>query len=151
MEDWIENVEVLTLKGQISLPYIWWAGEVGSRFLIALRDEKKILGNHCMECNTVYVPPRKNCGRCFKEIDRWVELGKEGVVQAHTIVRFQYPIQPTRTPFAYAVIKLDGADVGLVHIIKEELDKLKNGVRVRALFREDRKGHILDIDSFQII
>lgn len=151
MESWKEHGEALTLKGRISLPYTWWVGEVGSRFLTALRDEAKILGNRCMECRTVYVPPRKNCGRCFKEIDNWVEVGKEGVVQAHTIVRFQYPIQPVRAPFAYALIKLDGADVGMVHIIREGLDKLKNGVRVKALFREDRKGHIMDIDSFKII
>ena len=147
----IESVEALTLKGQIALPYTWWAGEVGSRFLSTLRDEQKILGNRCATCNTVYVPPRKNCGRCFREIDQWVELGNEGVVQAHTIVRFQYPLQPAKTPFAYAVIKLDRADVGLVHIIRDRVDELKNGVRVRALFKEDRKGHILDIDSFQII
>jgi uncharacterized OB-fold protein len=99
----------------------------------------------------VYVPPRKNCGKCFKDIEEWVELGDEGVVTAHTIVRFQYPLQPAKVPFAYAVIKLDGADVGLVHIIRGDLDKLRNGVRVKALFKEDRTGHILDIDSFQII
>jgi len=49
------------------------------------------------------------------------------------------------------IIKLDGADVGFVHIIKEDLDKLKNGVRVTAKFKEDRTGHILDIDSFVIM
>jgi len=151
MENRIQSVDALTLKGQISLPYTWWAGEVGSRFLGALRDEKKILGNQCAGCKTVYVPPRKNCGKCFKEIGEWVALGNEGVVQAYTVVRFQYPLQPVPTPFAYATIKLDGADVGLVHIIHERLEDLKSGVRVRAVFKEDRKGHILDIDSFQIM
>ena len=151
MATWLEEVEDLTLKGQIAVPYTWWVGEVGSRFLVALRDEKKILGNRCKNCNTVYVPPRKNCGRCFTNNDEWVELGNEGVVTAHTIVRYHYPLQPAKPPFAYALIKLDDADVGLVHIVKENMDKLKNGVRVRAQFREDRTGHILDIDSFRII
>jgi uncharacterized OB-fold protein len=149
----IEEVECLTLKGQIAVPYNWSVGEVGSRFLTALRDEKKILGNRCEGCGTVYVPPRKNCGRCFKDIgnETWVELSNEGVVTAYTIVRFHYPLQAAQPPFAYALIKIDGADVGLVHIIKENLDVLKNGVRVRALFREERIGHILDIDSFELI
>lgn len=151
MVAWLKDVEGLTLKGQIAVPYTWWVGEVGSRFLVALRDEKKILGNRCSQCGTVYVPPRKNCGRCFTDIDEWVELGNEGVVTAHTIVRFQYPLQPANPPFAYALIKLDGTDVGFIHMIKENLDNLKNGVRVKALFKEDRTGHILDIDSFQII
>jgi uncharacterized OB-fold protein len=151
MANWLEDIEGITLKGQISIPYTWWVGEIGSRFLIGLRDENKFLGNRCKSCSTVYVPPRKNCGRCFKDIDEWVELGSEGVITAHTIVRFQYPLHPIQGPFAYAVIKLDGADVGLVHIIKGKLDKLRNGVRVKALFKKDCTGHILDVDSFQII
>ena len=153
MAEWLKDVEALTLKGQIKVPYTWSVGEVGSRFLVALRDEKQIIGNQCSECNTVYVPPRKNCGTCFREIgeDEWVELGPEGIVTAYTIVRYDYPVQPTKAPFAYVIIKLDGADVGFVHIIKEDLDKLKNGVRVTAKFKEDRTGHILDIDSFVIM
>ena len=151
MAAWLEDVEGLTLKGQIRVPYTWWVGEVGSRFLMALRDECKILGNRCKSCGTVYVPPRKNCGRCFVDIDEWVELGNEGVVKAHTIVRFEYPLQPAKPPFAYALVQFDGADVGLVHLIKKDLDRLKNGVRVRAVFNEQRTGHILDIDSFQIV
>ncbi|MEA3221818.1 MAG: Zn-ribbon domain-containing OB-fold protein [Thermodesulfobacteriota bacterium] len=151
MSEWLQDVKDLTLKGQIKVPYTWSVGEVGSRFLVALRDEKKIIGNRCNSCNTVYVPPRKNCGKCFKDIDEWAELGSEGIVTAYTIVRYEYPLQPAKAPFAYAIIKLDGADVGFVHIIKEDMDKLKIGVRVRARFKEDRKGNILDIDSFTII
>ncbi len=149
----LNQVEPLTLEGQIAVPYTWWVGEVGSRFLIALRDEAKIIGNRCTRCNTVYVPPRKNCGSCFEDIDQFVEVSNEGIVSAHTVVRFKYPLQPVDIPFAYALIRLDGADVSLAHIIKGDLDKLKNGVRVRARFKDqsERTGHILDIDSFQII
>lgn len=153
MAEWLEEVKTLTLKGQIKVPYTWSVGEVGSRFLIALRDEKKILGNRCACCNTVYVPPRKNCGSCFTEIgeDAWLDLGTEGTVEAYTIVRYDHPILPAKAPFAYAIIKLDGADVGFVHMIKDDVDKLSTGVRVAARFKEDRTGHILDIDSFVII
>lgn len=149
----LDQVEPLTLPGRIAVPYAWWVGEAGSRFLITLRDKAKITGNRCTRCNTVYVPPRKNCGSCFEDIDEFVELSDEGIVSAHTVVRFKYPIQPADPPFAYALIRLDGADVGLAHIIKDDLDKLKNGVRVRARFKDagERTGHILDIDSFQII
>jgi uncharacterized OB-fold protein len=151
MSDWLKEVPDLTQKGQIAVPYTWWVGEVGSRFLIALRDEQKILGNRCKGCKRVYVPPRKNCGRCFADIDDWVELGNEGVVIAHTVVRYAFKPQPVAPPFAYALIKLDGADVGFLHIITENLDSLKNGLRVRARFREERTGHILDIESFEMV
>jgi hypothetical protein len=151
MAEWLEEVEGLTLKGKISVPYTWWVGETGSRFLLALRDEEKILGNRCARCNRVYVPPRKNCGRCFADLEEWVEVGKEGVVTAYTIVRFAYPLQPAKVPFAFSIIRLDGADVGLVHLVKDDLDKLRNGARARAVFRQERTGHILDIDSFKIV
>ncbi|MGZ3595612.1 MAG: zinc ribbon domain-containing protein, partial [Syntrophales bacterium] len=63
MTEWLKQVEPLTLKGQIAVPYTWWVGETGSKFLVSIRDHQKILGTKCQECGTVYVPPRKNCGR----------------------------------------------------------------------------------------
>lgn len=149
----LDQVEPLTLRGQIAVPYTWWVGELGSRFLISLRDEAVILGNRCVGCNTVYVPPRKNCGKCFSDIDGVVELSDQGTVSGYSIVRFSHPLQPLEPPFAYALIRLDGADVSLAHIIKRDLHRLEAGVRVRACFKEpnQRTGHILDIDSFEII
>ncbi len=151
MSEWVENVEPLTLKGQIKVPYSWSVGEVGSRFLVSLRDDQKIIGNRCGECKTVFVPPRMNCGKCFKRINDWVDLSPEGIVEAYTVVRFAYPMQPADPPFAFALIKLDGADVGFLHIITKNLDLLKKGVRVRAQFAEQRTGHIKDIEAFTIV
>lgn len=153
MTGWLESVEPLTLKGQIAVPYTWWVGETGSRFLNAVRHEEKIYGTRCDTCDAVFVPPRKNCGRCFADLDQWVELRTEGVVTAFTIVRFNHPIHPVKAPFAHALIQLEGASVGLTHLILNDLDKLADGVRVRAKFKEasQRKGHILDIECFEIV
>jgi uncharacterized protein len=151
MNDWRDQVAGLTLKGQIAVPYTWWVGATGSRFLIALRDEQKILGNRCKDCGTVYVPPRKNCGRCFTEIHEWVELQSEGEVVSYSIVRFKFKLQPFDPPFAYALIRLDGADVDILHIIREKLDKLEKGARVRAKFKNERVGHMLDIECFELL
>ena len=153
MAEWLQNVEPLTLKGKIDVPYTWWVGATGSRFLNSIRHAEKILGTRCPACDAVYVPPRKNCGRCFQELDQWVELGTEGFVSAYTIVRYDHPQLPVKAPFAYALIVLDGADVGMVHLITKDLEKLTNGVRVKAQFREppQRTGHILDIEAFKII
>jgi uncharacterized OB-fold protein len=151
MTDWLKETEPLTLKGQIAVPYDWWAGETASRFLVSIRDRKKILGTKCKLCGTVYVPPRKNCGRCFVDAEEWVDISDEGVIQAFTIVHYAHPVQPVKPPFAYALVKLDGADVGFLHLIKKDLQKLKSGLRVKAKFRAERTGHILDIDSFELI
>jgi uncharacterized OB-fold protein len=153
LKSWKNEVVPMTLKGQIAVPYTWWVGETGSRFFVALQDAGKIMGNICPGCGTVFVPPRKNCGRCFVEINDWIELSPEGVVTAHTIVRYPFRLQPASPPFAYAIIRLDGADVGLIHIIRDNLDSLKNGARVRARFKDKRlrTGSILDIDAFELV
>lgn len=153
MADWLQDVQPLTMKGQISVPYTWSVGEVGSRFLTALRDQCQILGNRCKNCNTVYVPPRKNCGKCFLDIDSdsWVVVKDEGIVTAYSVVRYDHPVHPFKAPFAYAMIALDGADVGFMHIIKDNIEKIKNGARVKARFKERRNGNIMDIDSFTVL
>ena len=151
MAEWLKEVEPLTLKGRIAVPYTWWVGDVGSRFLASLRDEQKILGSRCKACGTVFVPPRKNCGRCFVDIEEWVDVASEGVIEAHTIVHYSYPVQPVKPPFAYALIRLDGADVGFLHLIKKDLDRIENGLRVKAVFKKERTGSILDIDAFELI
>uniref|UniRef100_A0A7C4AQF2 Zn-ribbon domain-containing OB-fold protein n=1 Tax=Desulfomonile tiedjei TaxID=2358 RepID=A0A7C4AQF2_9BACT len=151
MEDWRDHTEALTLKGQISLPYRWWVGKTGSRFLTTLREKKTILGNKCPQCATVYIPPRKNCGRCFTPITEMIQLSDEGVVTSFTIVRFQFELHPTSPPFAYALIKLDGADVSFLHIIKDDLTSLRNFARVKAVFAQNRVGSIWDIECFRLI
>ena len=36
-------------------------------------------------------------------------------------------------------------------IIKQDLDRLQTGVRVQAVFKEEREGNILDVDCFRIV
>jgi uncharacterized protein len=53
-------------------------------------------------------------------------------------------------PFAYGIIKLDGADTGLPHYLGEvEFEKIKIGMRVEPIFRKERQGTILDIKYFK--
>lgn len=151
MTQWLNEVQGLTLKGQIAVPYTWWVGETGSRFLLTLKEDQKIMGSKCETCGKVYVPARKNCGTCFTLINDWVEVGPEGTVEGFTVVRYPFKLHPVQEPFAYVLIKLDGADVSFLHIIKEKIEDLSVGTRVRARFAEEREGHILDIDSFDVV
>ena len=129
-----------------------YAGHTGSRFLIELRDNKKIMGTKCPVCNRVYVPAISFCYDCFKPINEWVEVSPEGTLIAYTMVYQSEPPYPVKTPFAYGIIKLDGADRGMVHIIGEVNPKnLKIGMRVQAVFKDKRVGSILDIKYFKPI
>ena len=53
-------------------------------------------------------------------------------------------------PYPVGIIKLDGADTGMCHLLGEMLvEDIKIGMRVEAVFRQDRKGNILDVAFFK--
>jgi uncharacterized OB-fold protein len=57
-----------------------------------------------------------------------------------------------KPPFAYGMMLLDGASTGLVHFLGEvDLKEIKAGMRVEAVFKEERVGDILDIKYFRPI
>ncbi|MEW6203465.1 MAG: Zn-ribbon domain-containing OB-fold protein [bacterium] len=143
--------EGMVYHGRINVPYTWYVGECGSRFFTEIRDNKRIMGTKCPTCNVVYVPPRLRCGKCFTAAEKWVELGATGTLQTFTIVHYtESVIHKMEAPFAFGLIKLDGADTGLLHLLGEvELKNIKTGMRVEAVFAEERKGNILDIKYFK--
>ncbi len=150
MSKWIESVEPLVYESRIKVPYSWAVGEIGSRFLTELRDHKKILGTKCSACAIVYLPPRGHCGRCFSDHLEWVELGSQGTLITYTIVRYEAPSMPMKPPFALGIVLLDGANTGLVHLIGEiDFSKIRSGMRVEAVFKEERVGDIMDIKYFR--
>ena len=151
MSEGKQQVEEMVLKGRIKVPYTWFVGEYGSRFYTELRDNKKIWATKCSKCGTVVVPPKSFCGTCFVPISEWVEVKDTGTVQTHTVVHYEAPgVQPMKPPYAYGIIKLDGADTGFVHIIADaDLDTLEAGMRVKAVFSDDRQGNLLDIKYFK--
>jgi uncharacterized OB-fold protein len=142
-------------SGQMVYTHKFEAGRTGSRFLRELRDNKKIMGLKCPKCNKVCVPPRSTCKECFSKLDKWIEVGPEGKLLTYTVLRVARTAEKDtlkkQLPVAYGIIKLDGADTGFVHMLGEvDLDKIKIGMRVKAVFREDeRKGNILDINYFK--
>jgi uncharacterized OB-fold protein len=127
-------------------------GAITSKFFIEIRDRKKILGIKCPQCNVVFVPPRSTCGRCFSLLKEWVEVSNRGTLQTYTVVHYPTPVQPVPPPLIYGIIKLDGADTGLAHLISEtDYERLSIGMRVEAVFKEERAGNMLDIKYFKPI
>ncbi|MHB8511842.1 MAG: Zn-ribbon domain-containing OB-fold protein [Actinomycetota bacterium] len=117
-------------------PYAHSTGPSLSRFFTALRDEQRILARACARCGLVSVPPRDHCETCGGKAGEWSEVGPGGIVQGFTI----------QGEFAFARIKLDGADVDLIHHASRE--GLQRGVRVLPQWAPIRTGTILDIECF---
>ena len=143
----------LIYPSRIKLPYTWYAGRVGSRFYREIRDNCEIWGTRCPRCERVYLPPRETCPRCFCAIaiDEWVEVGDVGTLLTYTVIRYAVPgIQPQKPPYALGIVKLDGASTGLMHLLGEvEMDSIRVGMRLKAVFREAREGNYLDIKYFK--
>ena len=139
------------VDGKLALPYQYFAGRTGSRFITTIRDEKKIMGLRCEGCGKVFMPPRSTCERCFVDIsDNWVAVKHTGTVTGFTIIRYKEPYQPFDPPYIQALIQLDGADTPLVHIVKGiPASQIHKGLRVKAVFAKKTTTTIMDIDHFR--
>ena len=139
------------VEGKMALPYTYFAGRVGSKFITTIRDQKKIMGVKCPTCNVVYLPPRQVCDKDFTDIrDKWVEVSNTGTVTNFTVVRYDDKHLPRKAPFVLALIKLDGADTPFMHILEEcTIEDVKIGMKVEAVFAKETTNTILDIDHFK--
>jgi len=150
MTDEFAGVEPAVYKSAINVPYHWWAGETATRFFSAIRDEQKIMGTKCSKCGKVFLPPRKTCIMCFTDAEEWVACANEGELVSFTVARKQLAALPKEAPVIYGLIKIDGADTALLHMLGEvDPSQLKIGMRVAAKFADERTGTILDIDYFK--
>ena len=138
------------VEGRMALPYQYFAGATGSKFIVALRDEHKILGVRCEHCSKTFIPPRQTCERCFADLtESWVELEATGEVTGFTVIRYAEPYQPKEPPYVLALIKLDGADTPLAHLLEcGVVDNARIGMRVRAVFAEEHTDNILEVSHF---
>jgi uncharacterized OB-fold protein/acyl dehydratase len=143
--------DAFVVEGKLALPYQYFAGRTGSKFLTTLRDQKKILGIRCGKCGKVYVPPRSTCEvHPGEKCTEWVELPGTGEVAGWTVVRYSEPYMPFKPPYILATIKLDGADSALVHAVRGiGPSEMKAGLRVKAVFAKKPVDTIMGIDHFE--
>jgi hypothetical protein len=153
-----QEEEILIMPGAWNLPFRHTAGRFASRFFRELRDNKKIFGVRCPECRRVLLPPRPLCERCLASVDEWVEVGPQGTLEAFTICYVPFLGLPP-PPIATMMVKLDGADTCLSHVLGgvdlSDVDKarelVKIGMRLEAVWRDERKGEIGDIQYFRSV
>ena len=151
--------ELITQLFNLNVPFTWAAGEYVSKFLIALRDEGKILCNTCPECGRTLVPPRPICGRCHVRMsEKFQELSDKGTVLIFNVFEqsFWDPSygKQREVPHTIALIQLDGPPTIFTHFLEEtDVNKLHMGMRVQAVWKpkEQRVGHMRDILYFRTI
>ncbi len=150
-----EKEQVIIESGEAKQPFNYAVGMYGSKFFYELKNNRKFFGVKCPGCEKVYIPPRKVCGSCFKEMTEFVEVGPNGKIGSFTILRYAF-IDPETgeqkpVPYGYGFIQLDGADTLFQHYISiDDEKKVKIGAPVEPVFSEERKGNIKDILYFRI-
>ncbi len=125
----------------INIPFNYAAGQAGSRFLTALRDNAKLLGSRCQACARTLAPARSFCPTCGGAELEFVDIGPGGLVIAWTEV-------PDKGVFV--LVRPDDADTAMLHRLTGPATGLAPGVRVRAVFTPERRGHITDLEGFEI-
>ncbi len=139
-------------RGEMPLASRYTAGIAGETFFREIKDNARIVGTRCSNCDLVYVPAAIFCERCFAELDEWVQVSNQGTVFTYTVLYRDLDDQPLDPPAILAYVKLEGSTGGLVHYLGEiDPEDVHVGLEVEPLFKDaaEREGSILDIEYFR--
>ena len=131
----------------IEYPFIRTTGPVVGAFLTGLR-EAVLVGIRRVD-GTVMVPPVEYDPVTSESLTQVVEVSSTGTIVSWTWVDPPRPGSPWDTPHGLALVLLDGADTPLLHgVLVDSADELATGLRVEAVWRDERVGHITDLVGF---
>lgn len=133
---------------KIEFPYTRTLGPVYSAFLTGMRDAT-VLGIRSRD-GKVLCPPTEWDPQTGEALDiDFVEVGPGGVVETWAWVSAPTRKHPLHQPFAFALIRLDGADTALLHAVDAgSIDAMHTGMRVTPRWKSERIGHITDLEAF---
>ncbi len=143
-----QSTGVLEAPHVLEFPYTRSTGPVLGAFLAGLKAGR-VLGVKA-EDGRVLVPPQEYDPVTSHGIDELVEVGDHGTVTTWTWNHTPKEGQPTDRPFAWALVKLDGADTPMLHALHvDSPDEVSTGMRVRIRWADEREGTIHDIAGFE--
>ena len=134
---------------RLSFDYTRSVGPLLSQFFTALR-ERRILGVRGSD-GRVHVPPAEFDPVTYDRLTEIVPVASVGTVVSWTWQSTPLEGQPLDRPFAWALIKLDGADTPLLHAVDAVTsDAISTGARVHAHWVDEPVGAITDIACFAL-
>jgi uncharacterized OB-fold protein len=141
---------------EITFDYTRSLGPVLGPFLTALRD-RRVLGARAAD-GRVHAPPFEYDPQTASPPGELFEVGPDGTVVSWTWQPEPLDGQPLnrepaeRRPFAWALIRMDGADTAMLHAVdagEAGAAAMRTGMRVRPRWAASRTGSIRDIECFE--
>ena len=133
---------------EIGFDYIRSLGPTLSQFMTALAG-RRILGARGAD-GRVHAPPFEYDPVTHAPPDALVQVGPEGSVTSWSWMPRPLEGQPLAHPFAWALIRLDGADTVMLHAVDAgSVAAMRTGMRVRVRWAASTVGHIRDIACFE--
>jgi uncharacterized OB-fold protein len=134
----------------LQFPYRRSVGPVVGAFLAALRDGR-VVGTRTA-AGRVLVPALEYDPDTGDAADELVDVADTGIVQRSAWVAEPMRHHPLDRPFAWALVRLDGADTDLLHALDcGAPDAAAPGTKVRIRWSDAREGKITDIACFEVI
>lgn len=141
--------EHIGLSAPFVLEYVYKRslGPVVGRFCASLR-EGRIEGIRTRS-GRVLCPPAEYDPESGETLTEFVQVGPGGTVLTWAWVSAPRHNHPLDRPFAWALVRLDGADTGMLHVVDAGTEeRMAAGMRVSARFRDQRGAGIRDIECF---
>ncbi|WP_343708962.1 OB-fold domain-containing protein [Mycobacterium sp.] len=134
---------------RLSFDYTRSVGPILSQFFTALR-ERRVVGVRGSD-GRVYVPPAEFDPVTYQRLTEIVPVASVGTVLSWTWQSKPLEGQPLDHPFAWALIKLDGADIPLLHAVDAgSSGAISSGARVHVHWADEPAGAITDIAYFAL-
>jgi uncharacterized protein len=140
--------EALSAPHSIDYTYTRSTGPVIGAFLTGLRD-RKVLGVRAAD-GRVLVPAIDYDPVTSEDLSELVEVADTGVVTTWAWNAEPLAGQPLPQPFAWALVRLDGADTAMLAAVDVAGPaEIATGLRVSARWAEERVGSIRDLVCFE--
>lgn len=141
------DTEILEADFELGYTYTRTLGETIGKFLAALK-EKQLYGIRAADGKVIF-PPTEYDPRDSSTLHEFVPIDETGTVAAWTWIDNTRPHHNVDKPFAFALIKLNGADTPFLHrLYADDPATIRAGMAVSVQWREKTTGSINDIDGF---
>jgi len=142
------SVQPLSAPIELTFDYTRSLGPTLSRFMTGLRD-RTVTGVRVSD-GRVVVPPVEYDPVTGAAVSEFVRVADEGEIVSWSWAAEPLDGQPLARPFAWVLVRLDGADTTMLHALDvPSPDAVRTGQRVRARWADEPGGSIRDIVCFE--